>query len=131
MYSLPCASDGYVVARLHDLVGDHLDFFADFIEAPSHEALNGVNRVFGIGDGLPLGDLAHQALAGLGERHHRRCGAPALFVGDDLGFATLHDRHDRIGSAKVDAYNLRHWKPASCWKSSYLKSLYSALITNR
>ena len=48
-----------VVAADH-LVGDHLHLFADFVVAPSHEALDRENRVLGVGDGLALGDLPDQ-----------------------------------------------------------------------
>ena len=43
--------------------------------------------VFGVGDGLALGNLADQPLAALGEANHRRSGAGALLVGDDGGLA--------------------------------------------
>src|SRR6185437_5818398 len=62
---------GDVVALLFDLVGHHLHFFADFIEAPAHEALDGIDRALGVGDGLALGDLADEALAALGEGDDR------------------------------------------------------------
>ena len=46
-----------------DRVGHHLHLFVDFVELASHEALDRVDGVLGIGDGLPLRHLADQALA--------------------------------------------------------------------
>ena len=64
---LALRQNGNVVARLDDLVGDHLDLFADFVVAASHKPLDRIDRVFGIGDRLPLGDLSDEPFAGLGE----------------------------------------------------------------
>ena len=98
----------HVVALAHNLIWDHLHFFVHFVIAPSHEALDRINRVFGIGNRLPLGHLPDQPLPGFGERHHRRGSAAAFFVGNDLGLATLHDGHARVGGAEVNSDNLRH-----------------------
>lgn len=43
--------------------------------------------------------LAHEAVAGLGEGHHRGGGAAALCVGDDGGLAALHRCHCAVGGA--------------------------------
>ena len=97
--------DGDMVAGLHHFVGDHLHLFRDLVVTASHEALDGINGIFGIGDGLPLGDLAHQSLASFGEGDHRGRGAATLFVGDNFGLATLHDGNHRIGGAEVNSDN--------------------------
>ena len=57
------------------------------------EALGREDGVFGVGDGLVAGDLTDEDLALVVERDHRRRGATALFVGDDLGLFALHDGH--------------------------------------
>ena len=62
----------------------------------AHFTLDGRNGAVGVGDGLTLCHLAHHTLAGLAECHHRRGGAVALGVGDDNGFAALHDSHAAI-----------------------------------
>ena len=62
----------------------------------AHFTLDGRNGAVGVGDGLTLCHLAHHTLAGLAECHHRRGGAVALCVGDDNGFAALHDSHAAI-----------------------------------
>ena len=91
--------DGDVIARLHDLIGHHLDLFANLVEAASHEALDRVNRVLWVGDGLPLRDLSHQPLAGFGKADDRRRSSSAFFIRDHFGLTALHDRHAGIGSS--------------------------------
>ena len=84
---------GVAVGSLHDLVGDALDFFLHFIEFAAHEALDGINRVARIGDGLALGGFADEAFAGLGEGDDARRGAFALGIFQHQRFAAFHDRH--------------------------------------
>ena len=92
----------------HHLVGDHLHLFGDFVVAPPHEALDRKNRVLGVGDGLPLGDLADQPLPALGERHDGRRGAVAFLVGNDGRLPAFHDGHHGVRGSQVDADNLAH-----------------------
>ena len=99
---------GYVVALTLHFVWDHLHFFCHFVEAPSHEALDRINRVLGIGDGLSLGHLSYQPLAGLGEADDRRSGPSPFFVRYDLGLTALHDGHAGVGGAEVNSDNLGH-----------------------
>ena len=100
---------GDVVALADYFVGHHLHFFADFVVAPAHETLDRVNGVFGIGDRLPLGHLANQALPGLGDADDRRGSSAAFLVGDDDRFAALHHGDHRVGRAQVNSNNLAHW----------------------
>ena len=72
------------------------------------QALGGENRVARVGDGLALGGLADEALAALGEGHHRRGGTGAFGVFEDHGFASVHDGHTGVGGAEVDAEDLGH-----------------------
>ena len=58
---------GVAVVAADHLIRDHLHFFADFVVAPAHEALDGEDGVLRIGDGLALGHLADQPLPALGE----------------------------------------------------------------
>src|SRR5699024_9241315 len=51
----------------------------------AHVTLDGAHGALGVGDGLALGHLADQTLAGLGEAHHTGGGAGALGVGDHNG----------------------------------------------
>ena len=80
----------------------------DFVEAAAHEALDREDRVLRVGDGLPLGDLPDQPLAGLGERDDRRRQPPAFRIGDDDGLAAFHDGDDGVGRAQVDADDFAH-----------------------
>ena len=102
--------DAIAVLVLGDLVGHQLKRALDIgvIPTTAHEALDRVDGVGGVGDGLALGDLADQALALLAERHHRGNGAPALRAGDDGRLAALHDRDHRVGGAQVDTDDSSH-----------------------
>ena len=84
------------VGRLHDLVRHAFDFFLHLIKLAAHEALDGVNRVARIGDGLTLGRVAHDALAALGESYDGRRCALALGVFQHERLATFHDGHARV-----------------------------------
>ncbi len=90
------------------LIRNHLHFFVHFVVPASHEPLDREDRVLRIGDRLPLRDLPHQALARLGKSHHRRSSPPAFFIRNDLGLATFHHSHHRVGGAKVNSDNLCH-----------------------
>ena len=83
-----------------------LDF--GVVEPTTHEALDRIDRVAGVGDGLALGELADEPLTGLGERDDRG-DRPAAFGGcDDGRLAALHDGHDGVRGAEVDADDLAH-----------------------
>ena len=78
------------------------------VPAATHEALDRVDSVGGVGDRLALRELADEALARLRERDDRRNGPAALGGRDDGRLATLHDRDDRVRGAEVDADDLAH-----------------------
>ena len=81
----------------------------------AHVALDGRDGAVDVGDGLPLGDLTDEDLAGLGERHDRGGRARALRVGDDRGLPALEDGHHGVGGAQVDADCSCHvCAPSSC-----------------
>ena len=86
--------DAVALVILLDLVGHELlgALHLRVVPAATHEALDGVDRVLGVGDRLALGDLADEPLAGLGERHDRGNGPAALRAGDDGRLAALHHR---------------------------------------
>ena len=73
----------------------------------AHVALNGRNGLIGVGDGLALCYLTHQTLI-VFECYNRGGGACALAVGDNDGFAALHNCYTGIGSTKVDANDFAH-----------------------
>ena len=101
--------DGDVIALADDFIGHHLHFFVDFLEAASHEALDGENGAFRVGNGLPFGDQTNRALPCLGEADDGGRGAAAFFVGDNFGLATLHNRNYRIGGTEVDSDDFSHF----------------------
>jgi hypothetical protein len=98
----------HVVARFHHLIGHHLDLFRHFVETPPHKALDRINRVLRIGDGLPLRHLSHQPLPSLGKPNHGRSSPSSFFIRDHFGLSTLHHRDTRIGRSKVNSNNLGH-----------------------
>jgi hypothetical protein len=67
-------------------------------------ALDGGDGALDVVDGLALGDLADQDLAGLGERNDGRRGAAALGVGNYGGLATFENGDDGVGGSEVDTY---------------------------
>ena len=62
----------------------------------AHEALDTVDGVLRVGDGLTLGRIAHLALASLNEANHRRSGALALAVGYYHWFVALENGNTTV-----------------------------------
>ena len=75
---------GQVAAIVGHFVGDFAYFVGDFAVAAAHEALDRIDRVLRVGDGLALGGLADEALAVFGETDHGGRGAAPFRVGDYL-----------------------------------------------
>ena len=105
---LALGHNAHVVALLDDLVGDHLHLVGHFVVAAAHEALDGEDGVFRVGDGLALGHLAHQALAALGEGDDGGGSARTLFIRNDFWLAALHDSDARVGGAEIDSDHFSH-----------------------
>ena len=63
---------GEVVLAAHDLVGHALLLVADLVHVAPHEALDGEDRVLGVGDRLTTGHLSHRDLTVLAEADDRR-----------------------------------------------------------
>ncbi len=106
----PIVDVGVAVGGPRDLVGEQRLVALDLgvVELAAHEALDGVDGVVGVGDGLSLGDGADEALARLADGDDGRRGASALAVGDDDGLAGLDDADAAIGGAEVDSDYFRH-----------------------
>jgi hypothetical protein len=103
--------DARVVVRpLGDVVRDHLARLLRLrvVGAAAHQALDRVDRVFRVDDGLALGGDADQPLAVLVESHHRRRRAVAFGVGDHGRVAAFHHGHHAVGGAQVDSNNFTH-----------------------
>ena len=103
---------GVALELLQDAGGDLLRVvgLAVDVDRPvgADVALHRADRAVGVGDGLALGDLADEDLAGLRERDHGRSGATALGVGGHDRLAGLEDRDDGVGGAEVDTDGLGH-----------------------
>ena len=91
-------------------VGHEVDVFLDFFfgELAANQALDGIQRVARVGDGLAFGRSAdqHFAIFLVGDDGRRGAGAFAVF--DDLGVVAFHDGHARIGGAQVNADDSSH-----------------------
>ena len=79
----------------------------------AHVPLDRSDGAAGVGDGLALGDLAHQHLAVGAERHDGRSRARSLGIGYDDGVATLEDAYDGVRGTEVDTYGLCHGEAPS------------------
>jgi hypothetical protein len=90
------------VAGANDLVRDALGLLLHLFEAPADEALGAEDRVLGVRDGLPLGDLADENFALVVPCDDARSRACPLLVDDHLGLAPFHDRDDAVRRAEVD-----------------------------
>ena len=101
---------GVAVLGRDDLVSRDPDAFFHLgrIELAADQPLDREDRVLRIGDGLALGNLAHQPLTRLGERHHRRRGATAFRIRDHHRLAAFHDGDAGVGGAEIDADHLGH-----------------------
>ena len=86
-----------------DLVRHQLLFAGHFLTAPAHEALDRINGAPRVGHGLPLGRVADEAVAFVGEGHHAGRQAVAFLVGDHFDFVAFHHGHDGVGRPQVDA----------------------------
>ena len=91
------------VRSADDLVGDQLLFGLHLVVAPAHEALDREDGAPGVGDRLPLGRVADQPVALVGEGDDAGRQPVAFLVGDDLDLAPFHDGHDGVGRSQVDA----------------------------
>ena len=101
------------VGTANDLIRDerHVLFADRIVELAPDKPLDREDGALGIRHRLPLGRLADEALAVVGERNDGRRGARALRIFDDLGGRTLHDSDARVGRAEIDANHFRHIIP--------------------
>ena len=97
-----------VRTRAHQLVGHVLFGSGAFAGRTAHETLDGVNRLFGVGDGLTLCHVAHQTFAVLAESDNGRGGAETFRVSDDDRLAAFHHGHAAVGRSQVNTDNLAH-----------------------
>ena len=74
----------------------------------AHVPLDGADGPVDVGDCLPLGDLADEHLAVLGEGDDRRGRPGTLGVRDDGGVSTLEDGDDGVRRAQVNSDRTCH-----------------------
>lgn len=86
-----------------DSVRDLLGLFVDLRHFPSDEPLNREEGVFGVDDGLTLGNLADESVAVFGVGDDGGGGALALGVGDYSGLASFHGGDGGVGGSQIDA----------------------------
>ena len=78
-----------VVRPADDLVRDELLLGLDLVVPAAHEALDRVDGALRVGDRLPLGRVADEAVALVGEGDDAGRQPVAFLVGDDLDLARL------------------------------------------
>ena len=100
---------GVAVGGLHDGVGKLLVVLRELRVLAADEALGGEHGVARVGDGLALGGLAHDALAGLGECHDGRSGTRAFAVFKDSRLPAFHHGHAGVRGTEVDSEYLAHF----------------------
>ena len=101
---------GVAVGAGDDLVRHPFEFLLDFIELASHEALDGVNGIAGVGDSLAFSGVADQAFPCFGEGHDGRRGTFAFGVFQNHRFAAFHDGHAGVSGSKINANYFCHIK---------------------
>ena len=98
------------VVGLGNGVGHEIDVFLDFFlfKAAANQALDRIQRVLRVGDGLILRRRTHANLAIFHVSNDGRRGARAFSVFNHLGRVALHDGHARVGRAQVDSDDSSH-----------------------
>src|SRR5690606_16824516 len=99
---------GHAAIGAHHLVGHAADLLGVLFIGVAHEALDGVNGVLGVGDGLALGGIAHLAFAVFHKGHDAGRGALPFAVGNHHGFAAFHYGNAAVGGPQVDSDDLAH-----------------------
>ncbi len=91
--AVAAADPGIAIVGFDDLVRHHAHVLLGhgIFEAPADQPLDGEEGEFGVGDGLPLGGLARQPFAIIGEGDDGGRGSRAFRILDDFGGRALHD----------------------------------------
>lgn len=89
----------------HNFIRHVLGIILDggLIETTTDQALGSEDRIFGIGDGLPLCGSTDQTLALAGEGHNRRSSSSTLGILNDLRHTSFHDGNTRVCGAEIDS----------------------------
>ncbi|EHL23757.1 putative NAD-specific glutamate dehydrogenase encoded in antisense gene pair with dnaKJ [Acidovorax sp. NO-1] len=101
---------GVAVVGGHDLVGHQVDVLLHFFfgELAADQALDGVQRVLGVGHGLALGRGTDEDLAVFLVGHDGGRGARAFAVFNHAGRVALHDGDAAVGRTQVNADDFSH-----------------------
>ena len=81
------------------IVRNTSDFLLHLVPVLTHEALDRVHGLLGVGDSLALGRVAHLTFAFSSEAYDRGGGALAFAVGDDDGLVALEYRYAGVSSS--------------------------------
>ena len=79
------------------------------MELSSHESLDGINSVVGVGDHLVLCGFAHNTLCVTLVTYDGRSSPVAFRVCDDLGFISFHYCNAAVGRTQIDTNNFSHF----------------------
>ena len=80
-----------------------LQLVLDVLDAAAHQALHAVDSAFRRFDQVFARRIANDDLAVLVERHHRRHQVQSVLAGNDDRTVALHEGHQRVGGAQIDA----------------------------
>ncbi len=106
-YFHPCIA----IVSLDDGIRHQADVLLHFLffETTADQALDCIQRVLGVGDGLTFCRCASQNLAIFLISDDGRCGACAFGVFNHARFAAFHDGDAGIGGAQVNTDNFAHY----------------------
>ena len=101
---------GVAVRRADDVVRREPRRLIDFLIGPlaPDQPLDRVERPFGVGRGLPLGERTDEPLAAAGEGDDRGHGVASLARRDDDRVIPLHHGDDRVRRPQVDPHDSTH-----------------------
>ncbi len=121
--SLVAELDAQHFAGLHvfgQAEGEEFQFFLNVFDAASHQAFDGVDGALRSFDQRIAGGVADDGLIVRVECDDRGEQIQAVVAGDDDRGLPLHEGHQRVGGAEVDADDAIHRRLSNCviWKLS-------------
>ena len=97
--------DSDTIALLDNLVRHDVKVTLDFfvVKFATDQTFDAIDGILGVGDALALSNLAHQAVAFLGDGNNGRRGAVAFGISNHFRLASHHVGKSRVGGAKVNS----------------------------
>ncbi len=95
--------ENFVALALADRVRDAIDFVPGLRKAASHETLDRVDGIVGIGDGLALGELTDEPFVVLRDRDNGGSRSSPFRVRNDGRFVALDHGDARVRRSQIDA----------------------------